>query len=657
MTLRFVAGLRTHPWLWMLAALLATAAAYTPGVSGGFLFDDFPNIVDNEGVHVTSWSAPALLNAALSSPSSEFKRPLASLSFAMNYLLTGADPAGMKLTNIAIHLLNGIVAFALLRLLSVGANRELARCDDVLAASVVALWLVMPINLTAVLYVVQRMESLANLFVLLGLLGYVVGRRRMLFHGRGFALAAASIVAGSAFGLLAKETAVLTPLYAAIIEVVIFRGRCDLIASDTARISRRVVALFIVVLVIPVITGAILVGPSLFAQSTWAPRSFTMPERLLSEFRIVVDYIVWTILPTLPDLSFYHDDFVVSTGWTQPWSTLVCAVLLLVLVVAAWGLRKRTPLATVGIAWFFACHTLTATIVPLELIYEHRNYFSSLGLALTIVALAIGRDANTDRTRLRLAATVLISLLWLYDLGLTAFTATRWGNPLSLAQELAIRAPDSPRAQYELGRTYIIVSKYRQASPFVQPAYAALERAAALPRSSTLAEQALIFFAAKLKQPINDAWWVSMEAKLRAGPVSIEDESAIMSLTNCTLQQNCDLPADKLLEMYQAALSHPSPRSRLLAAYADFAWSGLDDHKLGYDMIRRASEAEPHEPAYHVTAIRFALAMGDRNLAEKQMEFLQTLNVGNRLTAMITPLRKEIDAEKVNSAPPSSSTR
>ncbi len=651
MTFRFAAGLRSRPWIWLLAALLATAAAYAPGVPGGFIFDDFPNVVDNEGVHVTTWSVPALLNAALSSPSSEFKRPLASLSFAMNYLISGGNPAGMKVTNIVIHLLNGLAAFALLRLLFAHATRKAGRREEALAASTVALWLVMPINVTAVLYVVQRMESLANLFVLLALLGYVVGRREMLLRGRGIALAATSVVLGSMVGLLCKETAILTPLYAAIIEVIIFQGQARARPDGSVHISRPVLAFFMLVLALPLIAGTVTVVPSLFAQATWAPRNFTMPERLLSECRIVVDYIAWTLLPTPPNLSFYHDDFIVSTGWLKPWTTLASALVLATLALVAWLLRKCKPLVALGIAFFFACHVLTATIIPLELIYEHRNYFSSLGVALALVALACGDDATGVQSPRRRPALLGLAVLGAYYLAITAFTATRWANPLTLAQELAIRAPDSPRAQYELGRTYVIASGYRTASPFVQPAYDALEKAAALPRSSTLAEQALIFFAAKLHQPIKDAWWASMEAKLRSGPVSIEDESALMSLSTCALQQGCDLPVDKLLDVYQAALSHPSPHSRLLAAYADFAWSGLDDHTLGYAMIKQATEKEPTEPAYHVTTIRFALAMGDRKEADDQMARIRSLNVGGRLNATIAPLQKQIEAASAASAP------
>src|SRR6185437_10018827 len=161
-----------------------------------------------------------------SSPATEFKRPLASLSFAANYLVSGLDPYWMKLTNLVIHLLNGLLVFLLARaLLKISRAVSTDQRTGVIAALIAAGWMLLPINLTGVLYVVQRMESMANLFVLLGLLGYFAGRRRMLAvmprdaegaadphrsgissSTRGFLLCVASIVACTGVGALAKET-------------------------------------------------------------------------------------------------------------------------------------------------------------------------------------------------------------------------------------------------------------------------------------------------------------------------------------------------------------------------------------------------------------------------------------------------------------------
>src|SRR5688500_13964670 len=80
--------------------LVLVALVYWPGLGGGFVFDDYPNIVQNGALHVT-WASTWLewLAAVFSSPASELQRPLAMLTFAINHALTGLDPYWMKLTN------------------------------------------------------------------------------------------------------------------------------------------------------------------------------------------------------------------------------------------------------------------------------------------------------------------------------------------------------------------------------------------------------------------------------------------------------------------------------------------------------------------------------------------------------------------------------
>lgn len=647
-------------WYLVLAAFALTVAVYWSGLSGGFLFDDYPNIVDNASVQPRNASISSLVGAALSSPSSEFKRPLASLSIAVNYLASGLDPYWMKLTNLVIHLLNGLAAFLLARALLLIENErrdqvhERARAGKV-AALIAAGWMLLPINLTGVLYVVQRMESMANLFVLLGLLGYVAGRRRMLgappsaldsnahseqrssaAHPHGFALCATSVIACTSVGVLAKETAVMLPLYAALIEWLVFGFR-----TKAGRHDRRLIGLFIVVLLLPMILGLIWLLPQVFNPGYWSTRDFDLRTRLLSEARIVVDYIRWTLLPTPSSLSFYHDDFRISQGLLTPWTTLGSIVLLGALVALTLGLRKRQPLAALGIALFLGCQLLTGTILPLELIYEHRNYFASFGLLLAMVPLLAA-----PRTQpLALPRHTLLAGLMLCWLGLTAFTAYAWGNPLLLAEDLANRAPRSPRAEYELGRNYIIYSHYDPASPFTKLAYAPLEKAAALPEASILPEQALIFMNSRMHLPLKEAWWDSMIAKLKARRPGVQDESSLAALLQCVRQDRCDLPKNRMIEAFLAALSHPSPSSRLLAMYGDFAWNVLGDHQLGLRMTEMAVRASPNEPAYCITLIRMLSANGDHARAQSAFKQLQGLNIGGRLNTSLDELRKLPDMQ------------
>jgi tetratricopeptide (TPR) repeat protein len=633
-----LARLAEHPWWLLLAAIALTIAVYAPGLSGGWLFDDYPNIVDNPGVQPHDADLGTLVRAALSSPSSEFKRPLASLSFAANYLAAGLDPYWMKLTNLVIHLLNGVaaclLAYALLRRL-----RE--RMAAVLAALIASAWLLLPINLTGVLYVVQRMESMANLFVLVGLIGYVHARCRLqdATDGKGtwryYLLCAASLVFPTGIGLLAKETAVMLPLYAALIEWIVFGFR-----NSEGRFDRKIAALFLLVLVLPLIVGVAWLLPGVLRPSTWATRDFTLTTRLLSEARIVTDYIGWTILPSPEALSFYHDDFVPSSGWLHPWTTLAGMLALLALFALALWWRRRRPLAALGILLFLGCHLLTGTILPLELVYEHRNYFASFGLLLTLVPLLAaprphaGDPVPTGRSGplpMALPRQVALGMLMLFWITQTATSAYAWGDPLRLSAELADRAPASPRAQYELGRTYIIYSHYDPDSPFTALAYEPLERAMKLPDSSILPEQALIFMNSRMGLTLKAAWWDSMVAKLKAQKPGVQDESSIGALTSCQREMACNLPKERMVEVFQAALAHPSPNARLLATYSDYAWNVLGDHKLGMQMIDAAVKAAPEEPAYRITQTRMLAALGRTEAAREAYRQLQRLNIGGRL--------------------------
>ena len=100
------------------AALLATLAlvvlAYLPGLRGPFVFDDYPNILNNPAVAVTEFTPQALRAAALSNNSGPLGRPLAALSFGIDhYRAGGFYPLAFKLSNLAIHLLNVLLVYAL----------------------------------------------------------------------------------------------------------------------------------------------------------------------------------------------------------------------------------------------------------------------------------------------------------------------------------------------------------------------------------------------------------------------------------------------------------------------------------------------------------------------------------------------------------------
>ena len=301
-----------------LALVLLLVLVYWPGRGGGFVFDDYPNIVDNTALHVTGWDRHAWLAAVFSSDSGLGHRPLAMASFALNHAFTGLDPVPMKLANIAIHALNACLVLGLLRvLLALAAPAVEPRRREWSARFAAAAWALAPINLMGVLFVVQRMESLCHAFVFAGLWLYLRGRQRQLAGetGGGWRIVA-GVVGGTALGLLCKESAVLLPLYAACIELCVLGAR-----NAAGRRDRRLLALFPLVLVLPGILGLAWLLPGVLSPQAWATREFSLGERLLTEARVVLDYLRWTLLPSLRQFGLYHDDISLSRGLLRPAST------------------------------------------------------------------------------------------------------------------------------------------------------------------------------------------------------------------------------------------------------------------------------------------------------------------------------------------------
>ena len=592
---------RLLPFLLPLFMAL-TVAVYWSGLYGGYTFDDYPNIVDNGALRPAHVDLDTLIAAALSSPSSQFHRPLSSLTFTANWLLTGTDPFWFKLTNVLIHLGNGLLLYLLARrLLRVGIPGIEADTERWYAALIAGGWLLLPINLTAVVYVVQRMESLGNLFVLAALLAYVRGRMRMQQDGRGFWGAFIGLGLWTFIGITAKEDAAMAPFYALLIEWMLFKGR----SFPDHRRDTRVYALFGIELVLPGVIGLGWLLPGIMNPLTWATRDFTLGQRLLSEARIVMDYLRWIVLPTPHALSFYHDDIHISTGLLQPWTTLAALVGIAALIALALWQRRRAPLLALGIVLFLGAQLMTGTVIPLELVYEQRNYFASFGVLLAIVPLLAA-----PRAALPLARGALLGVLFAWWTVLTAQTAWAWGSPLRLAQQLALRAPDSPRAQYELGRTYIILSGYDPDSPFTPLAYPPLERAMNLPDSSILPEQALIFFNARLHRPIRQEWWNRMIARLKDRTPGVQEESSLQALTTCARQGLCDLPHHEMVAAFQAALAHHRQSARIAEVYGDYTLNVLRDTPAALALFKRAVEIDPGEPIYRVTLVRLLAVTG-----------------------------------------------
>ncbi len=641
-----------YAWYAFAALTLLTLLVYWPALRGGYIFDDSIYVVDNTAVHVTTLHLGDWIKAALSQAGTNQFRALSMLSFAANYYFTGLDPFWLKLTNVGIHLLNGLMLFLMLRelfrLAGLARFKHSAEATeprfDLTAAAIAGAWLLLPINLTGVAYVSQRMESLANIFVFLGLFWYLRARRRQ-YAGQGNgAMLAISLVVSTILGLSAKEDAALLPLYTACAEFAITGFR-----NQDGRFSRPALWTHALVLILPLIAGLIWVSTWVF-HSIAGFRSFSIGERLLTEPRVLVDYIGWTLLPNLNSLTFYHDDLAISHGLFDPPTTLLSILALLALLGIALWQRGARPLFCLGILWFFAGHSMTATVIPLELVFEHRNYFPSMGLLLAAASLL----ALEPGLRLP-AAKALIATGFVVFFAFTTFLrAEEWSNPLRLAYSEALKRPDSPRAQYELARTLIFAAGNNEKSPLIDESIKILERDAYRPDSGIGPLQALIFVNGRAHRNIDPRWWQAIIEKLHDRAPSQSDIGAISQLFHCQLHGECPMQKQELLDVFTTALTKSQGNVYLMSAYADFALMELGDAALSERMFRDVVAAKPQVPVYRANLVRFLIATRQFDAANAAISGLTSLNHLGSLDPMISKLKAELAAAIV--APPSPTT-
>jgi hypothetical protein len=594
-----------------LLAVLATMSIYWPGLAGSYFFDDYPNIVNNTRLHVNSMHWREWQQAIWSSPATDLRRPLATLTFAANYFFGGLAPQPMKAVNLGIHLLNGwLLYLLLLKIAERSAFGPVIPRNHLIAVLTAATWLVHPINLTTVLYVVQREENLANVFVLAGLWVYLDARARQ-HDGKpgGTWRLWIGVPLMTALGALSKESAILLPLYALVLELVILR-------KPRSKPSREIVAFFLAFLVVPFAFGLAWLLPKVLSPLAYSARPFTLLQRLFTEPRVILDYIDWILVPTPGKFSFYHDTIPVSFSLLEPWTTIPAILVLAVAFSVGLLLKRRRPLAALGILWFFSAHALTATIIPLELAFEHRNYFATAGLLLAAYDLILPQMPGLARANARYVAIAAFLALCCFT---TFLRAKEWSNPLSLAMSEVARHPDSARATYEYGRTLVLLSDYNPESPLVPKAVEALSTSSRIPGSGILPDVGLIMLASRTGRAVETIWWQTITSKLSQHQTSAADGEALKSLTLCQREGRCVVDDDRMLDVYLAAVGSGNGTASSLYSYAIFAFGRLHDSALALRLAQEAADKSAGDPQYRLNLVDLLISLGRKDEALAQL--------------------------------------
>lgn len=371
----------------ILAYVVVCAAivfCYSAGVPGSFLFDDISNIINVPALHLDELTLVAIKEAALSGNSGILKRPVSVLTFALNYYFSGQlDPYWFKWTNILIHVFNSALVYHLVerivRLYTANSELSFFKPDARKFALVVAaLWALHPLHVSTVLYIVQRMTMLSATFSLIAMIMYLKTRIALIqgdtkYLGYMVAMAAAIIL-----GIFSKENAALTALYIVAIEGFLFRFSIRSVVE-----KRFIYGFFGIGIIFP--AALVLLYTALFPEwilDGYANREFTVYERLLTQARMIWEYVQWILLPNVSSYAMHHDDIALSRGFFNPVSTIWAILGLLAVVCSCFWYWKKLGLVAFGVIFFLVGHIMESTVIGLELVFEHRNYLPSLGLIL-----------------------------------------------------------------------------------------------------------------------------------------------------------------------------------------------------------------------------------------------------------------------------------
>lgn len=448
---------RIAPIICLFLILILTVLVYSPGLKGGFIFDDIPNLGQmNQYGDMHHWdNIQKFVSSGTAGPTG---RPVSLLAFvpqADDWLAGNAFP--FKVVNLIIHLLCGVLLYWVTQLLLRAYGEVNQKKIAWVALLTAGFWLLHPLMLSTTLYVIQRMAQLPLLFSLLAIIGYFKGRGLLAVYPlKAYLIMTLSIGLGTILATFSKENGALLPLLILVIEF------CNPNKNHKPMWQWRAVCLWLPSLAIV----ALLARTIDFSSDPWPNRNFNQIERLLTEGRIVVDYLAQLVIPRIEGYGFFQDGFLVSKGWLSPPTTLFSILSLLALLISSLLVRKKYPLITLAILFFFAAHLMESTFIGLELYFEHRNYVAAIFLFLP---LAIGLYALSEM--IKPSVVIFISVLLLaFVAAMTWQRAILWSDTTRLQLFWAQNSPNSARGRDFIARKLIDNQQYGEAIHFLENA-------------------------------------------------------------------------------------------------------------------------------------------------------------------------------------------
>ncbi len=620
----------------LFLVLLITACIYLPGLNGGFLFDDLPNLGDmSRYSDIHSWqNAKEFIFNGFSGPTG---RPISLATFwltASSWVEGNAFP--FKIINLLIHLLCGLLLFFVIKLLLKEYKYQQQKSAWV-ALFATSIWLLHPMFVSTTLYVVQRMTQLSLLFSLLGILSYLYARSLLVLRPiKAYLWMTISIGVGTILATFSKENGALLPLLILVIEF------CNPEKKHKPLWQWRLVCLWFPSILITYI----ILKEINFSANPWPSRNFNQLERLMSEARIITNYLFRLYIPQIEGQGLYQDGYQVSRSLLNPISTLYSIIFLSLLFISALIFRTKYPLYALAVLFFFAAHLMESTLLGLELYFEHRNYAAAIFIFLPIAA---GLCWLSEKIQQKLVVVISCFIIAIFAL-MTLQRADLWSDTQRLKLYWAQQNPDSPRAQVDYARYLLMNNKNDEANNLIQYT---LERR---PDSSLLTVR-LIRQKLDTEQlkPEDFDWMKSTIAHQRPEPQAALDLRYLVEQIRAD-EQRLKFYSGPMIEVLHTMSYHPATR------WNDKNWQGLflylegklylanHDYQKGYNAFLKSLAIYNNAETAIAMTMEFTQvdnhAMAYTFLHEVKEKYIsQALKTDHRLTLMFNDLNSKLERD------------
>jgi tetratricopeptide (TPR) repeat protein len=346
--------------------------------------------------------------------------------------------------------------------------------------------------------------------------------------------------------MIAKENGILLPLLVGVLEFTLL-GRQN---PRVAALDKRWATLFLLVpgLIILAYLALHTFRSNFFTPNP--PRDFSTYERLLTEFRILFDYLRHWFLPVSSTPGVFQDHFIFSVGFLAPLTTLLSAVFHAVLVWFCIVKRYKWPLLSFAVLFFYASHLLESTVLNLELYFEHRNYLASAFLFLPLLVLL---EKKLSRS---LFSGVVVTMLAVLG-GLTYVTTNVWASYPTIVESAARKVPNSARAQQQFSLLLYNAQRYQESLQVVNEAIARIP-----------GDEQLLIWRATIRcnlGMLTSANFQTMKAAVAPREYDLRALDLYEALVNSVVNGNCAaVSADELSGLFTEMLQVPGngdPRS------------------------------------------------------------------------------------------------